>query len=209
MSHTRGQFITFEGGEGGGKSTNIRFAVEWLKAQGIDVVVTREPGGTPLGESLRELLLGFRHQQMHSDTELLLIFAARAEHIRQVIEPALQAGQWVLCDRFTDASFAYQGGGRGIDSTRIAQLESWVQGELQPNLTLLFDLPIDLGMERVGKRGDKDRFEVEKRAFFERVRACYQQRAEDFSRYRILDASLPLSKVQANLQQILTECVAS
>ncbi len=198
----RGRFITLEGSEGSGKSTNLAFIHQQLQQAGLDVVLTREPGGTPLGEQIRELLLDHRQQAMHSDTELLLMFAARAQHIREVILPALERGQWVLCDRFTDATYAYQGAGRGIDESRIAQLEQWVQGDLRPDLTFFLDLPVEQGLARAGERAELDRFEREQIDFFERVRQGYLAQAERHpQRYRLVDASLPLAQVQAQLAQ--------
>ncbi len=199
-----GKFITIEGGEGVGKTTNLAFIETWLRAAGIDVRVTREPGGTPLGEDIRGLLLGHRHDGMASDTELLLMFAARAEHLDKVIKPALAAGQWVLCDRFTDATYAYQGGGRGIAQDHIAQLENWVQGGLRPDLTLLLDVPIAVGLQRAGERSAPDRFEKEQSAFFERVRASYLDLARRHpERYRIIDTTQSLDTVQATLTAVL------
>lgn len=202
----RGCFITLEGGEGAGKSTNLEYIHARLEAAGVSLLVTREPGGTDLGEHIRDLLLENRSGNMHSDTELLLMFAARAEHLNQVIIPALERGTWVLCDRFTDATYAYQGGGRGIDTARIALLERWVQQGLQPDITLLFDLPVEIGLERAGKRGQLDRFEREKKSFFERVRAAYQSRAEhDPTRFHRIDAGAELKRVQAQLDTIIDE----
>ncbi len=198
----RGRFITLEGSEGSGKSTNLAFIHQQLQAAGLDVILTREPGGTPLGEEIRGLLLDHRNNAMHSDTELLLMFAARAQHINEIILPALERGQWVLCDRFTDATYAYQGAGRGIDEARIAQLEQWVQGDLRPDLTFFLDLPVDQGLARAGERGEPDRFEREQIDFFERVRQGYLSQAEHHpERYRLVDASLPLEQVQAQLAQ--------
>jgi dTMP kinase len=198
----RGKFITVEGIEGAGKSSNLDFVQRLLERDGISVVRTREPGGTELGEAVRELLLGHRHTGMADDTELLLMFGARAEHIAQVIEPALTRGEWVLCDRFTDASYAYQGGGRGIPASRIETLEAWVQGELRPDLTLLLDLPVTTGLNRAGARSAPDRFESEKQAFFERVRNCYLTLAASSSgRIRVIDASRSLNEVQARIKQ--------
>ena len=157
----QGKFITLEGGEGAGKSTNISFIQDYLQQRDIEVVLTREPGGTALSEQIREILLDHKQDNMNSDTELLLMFAARAQHLAEVIRPALQAGRWVICDRFTDATYAYQGGGRGIATARIAQLEQWVQGELRPDMTLIFDLPVQTGLERAGNRSSPDRFEQE------------------------------------------------
>jgi dTMP kinase len=202
----RGRFITLEGSEGSGKSTNLAFIHQQLQAAGLDVVLTREPGGTPLGEQIRELLLDHRQQAMHSDTELLLMFAARAQHIREVILPALERGQWVLCDRFTDATYAYQGAGRGIDEGRIGQLEQWVQGDLRPDLTFFLDLPVSQGLARAGERGEPDRFEREQIDFFERVRQGYlAQAAGHPQRYRLVDASVPLEQVQAQLTQQISD----
>lgn len=192
----RGRFITVEGIEGAGKSTQMDVIREFLAERGIRVVTTREPGGTPLGEDVRALLLDPDNRAMSSDAELLLVFAARAEHIHAVIEPALTRGEWVLSDRFTDATFAYQGGGRGIEAARITVLESWVQGSLRPDLTLLLDVPVDVGMARMAARGRPDRFEREKHAFFERVRDNYLQRAAaEPGRLRRIDAAAPLTQV--------------
>ncbi len=209
----RGRFITVEGTEGVGKSSNIAFIEDKLRQAGIDVVATREPGGTTLGEEVRELLLDHRHSGMSVDAELLLMFAARAQHIEQVIQPALTNGQWVLCDRFTDATYAYQGGGRGVSFERIATLEQWVQGALRPDYTMLLDLPVEIGLARAGERGSADRFEKEQQTFFEQVRSAYLAQAESApERYRIIDASRPLDKVQQQLdgvlQTIIKEAVA-
>lgn len=204
-----GKFITIEGVEGGGKSTNLEFVRQFLEQKGKEVVVTREPGGTPLGEEIRALLLGHCHDGMAVDAELLLMFAARAEHIAKVIRPALEAGKWVLCDRFTDATYAYQGGGRGVAVERIAQLERWVQGELQPDLTLLLDLPVELGLSRAGRRSAPDRFEREQTEFFERVRQNYLARAAACAdRFRVIDASRPINEVQASIAAVLERFVA-
>ena len=197
------RFITFEGMDGAGKSTQIAHAADWLRARGHVVLLTREPGGTALGEALRALLL---HDAMHADTEALLMFAARREHLAQVIEPALARGEWVLCDRFTDASFAYQGGGRGIDVTRLEALETWVQRGLQPGLTLLFDLPCEVAAQRLAASGgDPDRFEREQADFFNRVRAAYLARAAgEPQRLRVLDASRTPADVSIQLEDILS-----
>jgi len=201
----KGKFITVEGVEGAGKTTQLGFITDFLETAGRRVVLTREPGGSPLSEELRALLLGHRHD-MATDTELLLLFAARAEHIEKVISPALQAGDWVLCDRFTDATYAYQGGGRGVPWRRIAALEEWVQGELRPDLTLLLDVSVDQGLARVGQRGQKDRIECEGAAFFQRVRNAYLDLAARFpERYRLIDASYPVAVVSAKVAQVLTE----
>ena len=162
----RGKFITLEGSEGAGKSTNLAFIRQLLEQAGRQVIVTREPGGTPLGEQIRSLLLNHHKDAMTSDTELLLMFAARAQHIAQVIRPALSAGNYVLCDRFTDATYAYQGGGRGIDSMRIAALEAWVQGDLRPDLTIYLDVPVEIGLARAGARSNPDRFESGEQDYF-------------------------------------------
>ncbi|MCF6258371.1 MAG: dTMP kinase [Gammaproteobacteria bacterium] len=209
----KGLFITLEGGEGAGKSTQITFVQQrlqdGLQAAGKNLQVTREPGGTALGEQIRELLLDHRQTVMDSDTELLLMFAARAQHLAELIRPTLAAGDWVLCDRFTDATYAYQGGGRGIALKRIAALENWVQGELRPDLTLLLDLPVEVGMARAGERGELDRFEREQQVFFERVRQTYRERAvAEPGRYRIIDAAQNIEQVQAQIDRALTPLLA-
>lgn len=199
-----GHFITVEGGEGAGKSTQLAFMREYLERAGQHVMLTREPGGTELGEEIRALLLGHRHDGMAVTTETLLMFAARAEHLEQVIRPSLAAGCWVLCDRFTDATYAYQGGGRGLPATQIALLEDWVQGSLRPDLTLLFDLPVEIGLARAGRRGAADRFEREDWAFFARARAAYLQRASrEPDRYRVVDADRPVAVVRAEVETLL------
>ncbi|MFV3304497.1 dTMP kinase [Pseudomonas sp. NY15181] len=199
-----GLFITLEGPEGAGKSTNREYLAERLRERGIEVQLTREPGGTPLAERIRELLLAPSDEKMAVDTELLLVFAARAQHIAEVIRPALARGAVVLCDRFTDATYAYQGGGRGLPVERIAQLEAFVQGGLRPDLTLVFDLPVEIGLSRAAARGRLDRFEQEGRAFFEAVRSTYLDRARaEPARYRIVDAAQPLAEVQRNLDALL------
>lgn len=201
-----GRFITVEGGEGAGKTTQLAFMRDYLEQHGLTVVVTREPGGTLLSEAIRHLLLSHRHDGMTLDAETLLMFAARAEHLEKVIRPTLAAGSWVLCDRFTDATYAYQGGGRGVARERIAMLESWVQGELRPDGTLLFDLPVAVGLARAGKRSAADRFEREDREFFERVRTTYLERAAQHpDRYRIIDAQRPVEAVRAEVENLLTE----
>ena len=201
-----GLFITLEGPEGAGKSTNREYLAQRLRDHGLDVVLTREPGGTPLAESIRELLLAPADEPMNSDAELLLVFAARAQHLAQVIRPALERGAVVLCDRFTDATYAYQGGGRGLSTQRIEQLESFVQGEMRPDLTLVFDLPVEVGLSRAAARGRLDRFEQEGLGFFEAVRNTYLRRAgQDRQRYRIVDAGLSLSAVQEALDRLLPE----
>jgi dTMP kinase len=205
----RGQFLTVEGGEGVGKSTNIGHIRQRLQEHGIEVVETREPGGTPLGEEVRELLLDHRHSGMSEDAELLLMFAARAEHLTQVILPALERGHWVLCDRFTDASHAYQGGGRNIDHRRISELEQWVQQGLQPDFTLLLDIDPEVGLQRAGQRGALDRFEQEKMDFFHRVRQTYLQRARQFpERFHLVDAGQRLELVQQAIDAVLLPFIA-
>jgi dTMP kinase len=192
----RGRFVTVEGIEGAGKSTQMDVIRQYLEERGIRVVMTREPGGTPLSEAVRTLLLDPDNRSMSPDTELLLVFAARAEHLHKVIRPALESGHWVLSDRFTDATFAYQGGGRGIEAARIATLEEWVQGALRPDLTLLLDVPVEAGMSRIAGRGQRDRFEREDREFFQRIRSSYLQRAAaEPQRFRRIDASVPVDQV--------------
>jgi dTMP kinase len=196
-----GRFITLEGIDGAGKSTHLAWLAAYLRAQGKAVLVTREPGGTPLGENLRTLLLT---EPMQPETETLLMFAARAEHLATVIRPALARGVWVLCDRFTDASFAYQGGGRGVAEERIAGLEAWVQVGLRPDLTLLFDVPIEVSRERLKATGHADRFEEEQADFFARVRAMYLRRAErSAGRIQVVDSTQPIDKVQEALRNLL------
>lgn len=199
-----GRFITVEGIEGVGKTTNLEFIHQQLLSRGLDVVRTREPGGTPLAESIRELLLAPRNEPVAELAELLLMFAARAQHIEQCIRPALQRGAWVLCDRFTDATYAYQGGGRGLDQSRITQLETLVQGGLRPDLTILLDLPARQGMARARARSMPDRFEAEAEVFFERVRDSYLQRAAaEPQRFAVIDAAPPLEQVQQAVGQAL------
>ncbi|MFI8740040.1 dTMP kinase [Stutzerimonas zhaodongensis] len=201
-----GLFITLEGPEGAGKSTNREYLAQRLREHSLDVVLTREPGGTPLAERIRELLLAPADEPMNSDTELLLVFAARAQHLAQVIRPALARGAVVLCDRFTDATYAYQGGGRGLPTPRIEQLESFVQGEMRPDLTLIFDLPVEIGLSRAAARGRLDRFEQEGLEFFEAVRSAYLNRAQqDRQRYRVVDAGQSLAAVQQSLDRLLPE----
>ncbi len=200
----RGRFITVEGVEGAGKSTHIDAMRAHLESRGVTVRVTREPGGAPLSESLRELLLDPANLGMDADTELLLVFAARAEHLAKVIRPALTAGDWVLCDRFTDATYAYQGGGRGIDPARIAVLENWVQGDLRPDLVIVLDIDPEAGLARAASRGDKDRFEREEAAFFSRVRENYLERAKAApDRYRIIDAGAAQESVRERILKAL------
>jgi len=201
--HT-GMFITLEGSEGVGKTSNLEYIKNLLENAQIDYIVTREPGGTPMGEALRNMLLSDDFKGMSDDTELLLMFAARAEHVAQVIRPALARGTWVLCDRFTDATYAYQGGGRQLDMARIEALEHWVLGDLRPDLTLLLDAPVEVGRERAGKRSTPDRFEQERDGFFNRVRNTYLDRARaEPDRIRVVDASLDLASVQRQIDQLL------
>ncbi|NPA72360.1 MAG: dTMP kinase [Gammaproteobacteria bacterium] len=209
-----GQFITLEGTEGAGKSTNLAFIQTFLSEQGIEVIVTREPGGTEIGEAIRTILLDNALTEMTSDTELLLIFAARAQHIQEKIQPALAAGTWVISDRFTDASYAYQGAARSMGFERIAEIERWVQQGFQPDTTFIFDLPVEVGMARVRARSAEtgqviDRFETEKQDFFEKVRSGYLNRAAAApARYEILDASQPISSVQTAIQARLETMLA-
>lgn len=204
-----GLFITFEGPEGAGKSTNLKVFAEALAEHGCTPLITREPGGTPVAERIREVLLSNHDEPMDADAELLLMFAARAQHINALIRPALAEGRVVISDRFTDATYAYQGGGRGIDPQRIAALEDWVQGPLRPDLVLVFDVPVELGMARARARSALDRFEQEQQAFFERVRDTYLQRAaSDPQRYRIIDASGDLAQVRQAMQPLIDEVVA-
>ena len=195
------RFITFEGKDGAGKSTHLAWFAGALRQRGHDVVVTREPGGTPLGEQLREILL---NQPMNIGTEAMLMFAARLEHLEQVIKPALRAGKWVISDRFSDASFAYQGGGRGMDWEKLHQLEQWVHPDLQPDLTLFFDVPVEVARQRLANNVSLDRFEQEQADFFERVRAGYHKRVkQDPQRYVVIDAAQSLNKVKEKLEEII------
>jgi len=210
MNQYCGRFITFEGGEGVGKSTNIRFVAEWLQQQGVDVLVTREPGGTDIAETIRNQLLKAHHQETMSDmTELLLVFAARAQHLEALIKPALAQGQWVLCDRFTDSTIAYQGFGRGLSLELIQQLKTLVQQQLEPDCTFWLDAPVSVGMARARGRAETageaiDRFETEQQAFFERVYQGFAQLAASESRFRRIDASVSLDEVQQALLAALT-----
>ena len=200
----KGRVITIDGVEGAGKSTQIKFICDYLEAKGVNVVLTREPGGTDLGEKIRELLLSTTTKSMHSDSELLLMFAARNEHIHHKIIPALEKGDWVLSDRFTDASYAYQGGGRGLDIERIEYLEHWVLKGFTPDMTLLLDIPVDLGMSRVESRGEKDRIELEELDFFERVRQAYIDRSEKYpQRIKLIDSSKSREHTSAQIEKIL------
>lgn len=197
----KGKFITFEGIDGAGKSTHIGFVADFLAARGKTVVSSREPGGTPLGEKLRELLL---HEKMHLETEALLMFASRREHIAQVIEPGLARGDWVLSDRFTDASFAYQSGGRGLGRAKMEALEAWVHPHLQPDLTLLFDVPLDVARERLDATRTLDKFEREQAGFFEKCRGEYLRRAGQFpERFVVIDSTQTIPAIQSQLSQVL------
>jgi dTMP kinase len=201
----RGKFITFEGIDGAGKSSHVEWLATFLRDKGKVVHVTREPGGTELGEKLRELLL---HKSMHLETETLLMFAARREHLAKVIEPALSNGEWVVCDRFSDATYAYQGGGRGLDRAKLQQLEHWVHGHLQPDLTLLFDLPLDVARERIVLASRVlDRFEQERADFHERVRQAYLERAHSSpARIRVVDAQQSIETIR-NLLEITVSSI--
>lgn len=206
----RGKFITIEGGEGVGKTTNIAFIEQWLKDREISFVATREPGGTPFAEKIRTLLLDHQDEAVDPTAELLLIFAARAQHLARVILPALERGQWVLCDRFTDATYAYQGGGRQLGLTPVAALETLVQGSLRPDMTLVLDVDPEVGMARAGRRGDLDRFEVEKMSFFHRVRNTYLQLAAQApARYAVVNAGQDLGAVQADIDRALTSLLTT
>jgi dTMP kinase len=203
----RGKFITFEGIDGSGKSTHVTGVADLLRARGIKVVATREPGGTPLGEELRELLL---HRAMDLETETLLMFAARREHLAQVIEPALARGDWVVCDRFSDATYAYQGGGRGLDKTKFSALEQWVHGHLQPDLTLLFDLPPSVASTRIAAQGRQlDRFEQERADFHARVRDAYLERAAQArERIVVIDTDQALEAVRQRVEEAVARMLA-
>ncbi len=202
-SRYTGRFITFEGIDGAGKSTHIGYVTDLLHRKNRSVVVTREPGGTKLGEKLRDLLL---HESMHPETEALLMFAARREHLEKVIEPALSRGDWVISDRFTDASFAYQGGGRGLSELKLHQLESWVHPGLQPDLTLLFDVSPDVARSRLAASRLPDKFEQEKSRFFNRVREAYLQRAAQFpDRFRVIDSAQPIEAIRETLTSLVAE----
>jgi dTMP kinase len=197
----RGRFITFEGIDGAGKSTQIEVVANALRGRALPIVITREPGGTALGETLREVIL---HQPMGIGTETLLMFAARAEHLERVIRPALGAGTWVLCDRFTDATYAYQAGGRGMPAERIAELERWVHPDLQPDLTLLFDVPPDVAAQRLARARSADRFEAEQVDFFARVRDAYVARAgSDPQRFIVIDGTQPADVIGARLNELM------
>ncbi|MFN7097039.1 MAG: dTMP kinase [Gammaproteobacteria bacterium] len=201
-----GKFITIEGIEGTGKSTAMHYVQHWLEEHSIPFIQTREPGGTLIAEQIRQLFLKKQAEEMHADTELLLVFAARSQHLHQVIWPALQTGHWVVCDRFTDASYAYQGGGRGIETQRIMSLENWVQGRFRPDTVILLDAAVDICLQRTMQRGTLDRIEVEKTEFFERARAAYLNRAAaEPERYKIVDAARTIPEVQQQIGRILSQ----
>jgi dTMP kinase len=201
MKMNGAKFITFEGVDGAGKSTHLQWFAEMLRKRGMEVLVTREPGGTPLGERLRDILL---NQTMHAETEALLMFAARKEHVESVIRPALLRGTWVISDRFSDASFAYQGGGRGVALDKLEQLEHWVHADLQPDLTMLFDIPIEVARQRLSHNATLDRFEQEQGVFFEKVRQAYLERYRKTpGRFVLIDAAQPLEKVKHSLEEVI------
>ncbi len=207
MTQQRGKFITFEGIDGAGKSTHIAFVSAHIQRAGFALVSSREPGGTPIGEKLRDLVL---HEKMHLETEALLMFASRREHIAQVIEPALARGAWALSDRFTDASFAYQGGGRGLSLAKLDALEQWVHPDLQPDLTFLFDVPLDVARARLDATRDLDKFEQEKADFFAATRNEYLRRAAQFpQRFRIIDSTRSIEAIQVELAAILDALIAA
>jgi dTMP kinase len=206
MTNKRGLFLTLEGAEGVGKSTNIEYITQYLERRGIEYVLTREPGGTALAEKIRDLLLAVHEEPMSELTELLLVFAARAQHLDKVIQPALSKGKWVVCDRFTDATFAYQGAGRGLSVETIGQLQLLVQGELRPDLTLILDLDPEIGLARASNRGELDRFELEQQSFFRHVRQSYLDIAQaEPERCKVIDASKPLTDVKLDLLAALEQ----
>jgi dTMP kinase len=208
LSADRGRLITVEGIEGAGKTTNLEFAVDWARKSGCEVIATREPGGTELGEALRELLLANRDELFTVEAEALAMFAARAEHIERVIEPALAGGAWVVCDRFTEATYAYQGGGRGLALSRIAALEDWVQGALRPDLTVLLDVSPEVGLKRARERSGPDRFEQEQIDFFERAREVYLRRAaQEMGRYAVIDAEQDLAHVRSAIADAIDRLI--
>ncbi|MBN1377602.1 MAG: dTMP kinase [Gammaproteobacteria bacterium] len=210
MNKERGMFIVIEGGEGVGKSTNLEFIRAQLEKSAIHVLSTREPGGTPLGERLRSILIERDSVPISAKAEALLIFAARMQHLEDVILPGLERGEWVLCDRFTDASYAYQGGGRGLGGERINALEQWTHADVQPDYVIVLDAPAEVGLQRVHQRGSKDRFEQEELEFFERVREVYLTRADgNPERYSVIDASQPLEQVQKQLLEVINELLKS
>ncbi|MYN06934.1 dTMP kinase [Pseudoduganella aquatica] len=201
MKHYSGKFISFEGIDGAGKSTHIGFVTDFIRARGVQLVSTREPGGTPLGEKIRELFL---HEKMHLETETLLVFASRREHLAQVIEPALARGDWVLTDRFTDASFAYQGAGRGLDRAKLETLAHWVHADLEPDLTFLFDVPLEVARARLDATRELDKFEREQEDFFHATRNEYLRRAAEAPhRFRVIDSTRSIAEIQQELAGIL------
>jgi len=205
----KGKFITIEGSEGAGKSTNIRFIQDYLSEKKIDFISTREPGGTPIAEKIRDLLLDKANTSLCNDAELLLMFAARAQHLNELIIPSLESGKWVLSDRFTDASYAYQGGGRGLSWEKIAQLEQFVQGNLRPDATILFDIPVEEGMQRVRDRGETDRFEQEQLSFFNRIRETYLKLARDNpERFHIINTQPAIDEVCKQLAAVMEQLTA-
>ena len=202
MTHSSGKFITFEGIDGAGKSTHIDYVAGLIRARGIPLVSSREPGGTPLSETLRQMLL---HDKMHLETEALLAFASRREHIAQVIDPALARGDWVISDRFTDSSFAYQGGGRGLSRAKLEALEQWVHPHLQPDLTLLFDVPLEVARARLDATRELDKFEQEQADFFAAARQEYLRRAAQFpQRFRVIDSTQSIAAIQSQLSTIIS-----
>ena len=204
MTEKAGVFITVEGVEGVGKTTNMAFVQDYLQAHQVSLTVTREPGGTALAEQIRDLLLANHEEVLNDDAELLLVFAARAQHLGQLIKPVLAEGGWVLSDRFTDSSYAYQGGGRGLDINRISQLESWVMQDFTPDMTLLLDVPVEIGMSRVESRGKKDRIEMEKMDFFDRVRQAYIARSKEFpDRIKLIDSSKTIEHTTEQIATVL------
>ncbi|MDH5434779.1 MAG: dTMP kinase [Gammaproteobacteria bacterium] len=208
MKSSKGKFITLEGTEGVGKSTCMSFVKEYLESKGIQTWLTREPGGTPLAEDLRKLLLTNREETVENKTELLMMFAARCQHVNQVIKPALDAGKWVICDRYVDASYAYQGGGRGISFEEIRTIEQWCFGDFKTDLTILLDMPVEIAMKRARKRSSPDRIESEKIDFFERIRTAYMQRANDEpDRIYVVDAEPSIGIVQKNIKSILEKYI--
>ncbi len=209
MTTTKARFISLEGSEGVGKTTSLKFVQSFVESLGHAVLVTREPGGTPMAEEIRNILLKEREETVHMDTELLLMFASRTQHVQQVIKPALNEGKWVICDRFVDASYAYQGGGRGIEFSHIQELERWCLGSFKPDLTLLLDMSSTEGIARTKKRGKADRFEVEKMAFYQRIRAAYLERAtNEPERIHIIDASPTVELVQEEIRSVLLKTLS-
>lgn len=201
----KGLFVTLEGVEGAGKSTAAKFLDEYLKESGIEYIMTREPGGTEIAEKIRRVLLDHYQEKMHPDTEMLLYFAGRAQHLNKVIIPALEEGKWVICDRFTDATYAYQGAGRGLSKEKIAVLENWVQNELRPDYTLLFDVEVKEGLRRVRQNRELDRFEVEQEAFFERIRDYYLEQSKEQDRFLLIDANKSFEDVKEQIADIINK----